>query len=376
MGGSVEEERGSVDAIGRNVGEEAIRVDGLAGPAVKDVPGIEDETARGLAAQSRRLRNSIISLVVFFAIVAGLLLAVPGLRAAGEKITDAKWGWVAVGIGLEVLSCISYVVLFGLVFGRLSRSLSRRLSLAELAVNSVVSASGLGGIALGAWVLSTKGVSVEKIAKRSVLLFVMTSAVNVSLVVVIGVPMWLGLLPGSRNPLLTLLPAAAALATILGTLAAARWARRAAERRSDKHSRAVVALVALGGGVKDAVELIRAHDWRLLGAVGYCVWDIASLLACLAAYGSTPTFWAVAMAYLVGMLANSIPIPGGFFAVEGGIVGMLLLFGVRPGSTVLAAVVTYRAISLWVPALIGTVAFLSLRGEIGKPLRPRPASSS
>ena len=68
----------------------------------------------------------------------------------------------------------------------MSRSLSRRLSLAELAVNSVVSASGLGGIALGAWVLSTKGVSVERIAKRSVLLFVMTSAVNVFAVVVIG----------------------------------------------------------------------------------------------------------------------------------------------------------------------------------------------
>ncbi len=343
---------------------------------MEDLPGRDEETARGLAAQSRRLRNSIISLAVFFAIVAGLLLAVPGLKAAGEKITDAQWGWVAIGIGLEVLSCISYVVLFGLVFGRLSRSLSRRLSLAELAVNSVVSASGLGGIALGAWVLSTKGVSVERIAKRSVLLFVMTSAVNVSLVVVIGVPMWLGLLPGSRNPLLTLLPAAAALVTILGTLAAARWARRAAERRSGEHSRAVVALVALGGGVEAAVGLIRAHDWRLLGAVGYCVWDIASLLACLEAYGSSPTFWAVAMAYLVGMLANSIPIPGGFFAVEGGIVGMLLLFGVRPGSTVLAAVVTYRAISLWVPALIGTVAFLSLRGEIGEPLRPRPASTS
>ena len=82
------------------------------------------------------------------------------------------------------------------------------------------------------------------------------------------------------------------------------------------------------------------------------------------------------MAYLVGMLANSIPIPGGFFAVEGGLVGMLLLFGVRPGSTVLAAVVTYRAISLWVPALIGTVAFLSLRREIGKPLRPASGSAT
>jgi uncharacterized membrane protein YbhN (UPF0104 family) len=337
--------------------------------------GAED-SKQELAAQSRRLRNSIISLAVFFAIVAGLLLGVPGLRAAGEKITDAKPEWVAVGVGFEMLSCASYVVLFGLVFGRLGRSLSSRLSLAELAVNSVVSASGLGGIALGAWVLRSKGISVERIAKRSVLLFVLTSAVNVVAVVVIGVPMWLGLLPGSRNPLLTLLPAGAALATIAGTLAAAGWARRAAARRHKEHGRTVVALVAVGGGIGDAVQMIRRHDWRLLGGVGYCLWDVACLFACIAAYGQTPTFWAVAMAYLVGMLANSIPIPGGFFAVEGGLVGMLLLFGARPGSMVLAAVVTYRAISLWIPALIGTAAFMSLRGEIGKPLRPQAGSAA
>ncbi|MGH2855839.1 MAG: lysylphosphatidylglycerol synthase domain-containing protein, partial [Solirubrobacteraceae bacterium] len=141
---------------------------------------------------------------------------------------------------------------------------------------------------------------------------------------------------------------------------------------SGEQGRAVVALLAVGGGVGDAVALVRRHDRRLLGAVGYCVWDIVCLFACIAAYGRTPTFWAVAMAYLVGMLANSIPIPGGFFAVEGGLVGMLLLFGARPASMVLAAVVTYRAISLWIPALIGTAAFMSLRGEIGKPLRPQP----
>jgi uncharacterized membrane protein YbhN (UPF0104 family) len=304
------------------------------------------------------------------------LLAVPGLRAAGEKITDARPEWVAVAVGFEILSCASYVVLFWLVFGRLGRSLSSRLSLAELAVNSVVSASGLGGIALGAWVLRSKGISVERIAKRSVLLFVLTSAANVGAVVAIGVPMWLGLLPGSRNPLLTLLPAVAALLTIAGTLAGASWARRAASRRQKEQGRAVVALVAIGGGIEGAVQMIRRHDWRLLGAVGYCMWDIACLFACIAAYGQTPTFWAVAMAYLVGMLANSIPIPGGFFAVEGGLVGMLLLFGARPGSMVLAAVVTYRAISLWIPALIGTAAFMSLRGEIGKPLRPQPGSAA
>jgi uncharacterized membrane protein YbhN (UPF0104 family) len=345
------------------------------GPAGEQPAG--GEPASGLAAQSRRLRNSIISLAVFCVIVVGLLLAVPGLRSAGERITDANVPWVVAGVVLEVLSCTAYVVLFGLVFGRLGRSLSSRLSLAELAVNSVVSASGLGGIALGAWVLRSKGISVERIAKRSVLIFVLTSAVNVGAVVLIGLPMWLGLLPGSRDPLLTLLPAGLALGTIVGTLSAAKWARRvSASRGRLEGGRGAVALVAIGGGVEDAVRLIRAHDWRLSGAVGYWLLDNLCLYACLAAYGHVQAFWVVAMAYLVGMLSNSLPIPGGFFAVEGGLVGMLVLFGARPGSAVLAAVLTYRAISLWIPAAIGTVAFASLRREIGEPLRPQPGGAA
>ena len=177
--------------------------------------------------QSRRLRNSLISLAIFFALVVGLLFAVPGLDEAADRITRASVGWTIAAIVLEGLSCLGYVLLFELVFARLGRRLSSRLSLSELAVNSIVSVSGLAGIALGAWVLRSKGISVERIAKRSVLIFVLTSAVNLVAVVVIGVPMWLGLLPGSRNPLLTLLPALAALATIAGTLALAAWAQRA-----------------------------------------------------------------------------------------------------------------------------------------------------
>jgi uncharacterized membrane protein YbhN (UPF0104 family) len=336
-----------------------------------DSAELSAQSAAAMSAQSRTLRNSLVGLAIFFALVTALLLSVPGLHAAADRIGDARPGWVAAGTGLELASCAGYVVLFGLVFGMLSRRLYSRLSLSELAVNSVVSVSGLAGIALGAWVLRSRGVSVERIAKRSVLIFVLTSAVNVGATALIGVPMWLGLLPGSRNPLLTLLPAAAAMATIAATIALAAWARRGAARRIRSRGRAYVALVALSGGVFDAVGLIRARrDWRLLGAVGYCLFDIAALYACLLAYGPAPSVWVVAMAYLVGMLANSLPIPGGLVAVEGGLFGMLLAFGVRPGSLVLAAVITYRAISLWVPALIGSGAFLSLRPELARPLAP------
>jgi len=320
-----------------------------------------------MSTQSRRLRNGLISLAIFFALVIALLFAVPGLRSAGERITDATTGWVAAGIGFELLSCAGYVVLFELVF-QMERSFSRRLSLSELGVNSVVSVSGIGGIALGAWVLRTKGVAVERIARRSVLMFVLTSAVNVTAVALIGILMWLSLLPGPQDALLTLLPAALAIAAILGTLAVAVLAGRLATRGAMRDGRRHVALEAVSNGVRDALRMIGERDPRLLGAIGYWLFDTLVMYACLRAFGTTPTFWAVAMAYLVGLMGNSIPIPAGLVAVEGGLIGMLVLFHVRPVSAVVAAVVTYRAISLWLPALIGSVAFFSLRREIGEPV--------
>jgi uncharacterized protein (TIRG00374 family) len=321
-----------------------------------------------MAAQSRTLRNSIITLAIFFVIVAALLLAVPGLKSVTDRISDADVGWVLAAIGFELASCVGYVVLFELLFGKLGWRLSSRLALAELAVNAVVSVSGLGGIMLGAWVMRSKGLSIERIATRSVQLFVITSAVNVLAVLLIGVPMWIGLLPGSTNPLLTLLPATAALIAILATLAIAAWAQVYARGSRRAHPRIASALTALGDGVSGVLSLLRRPDPRLLGALVYWLCDVLVLYACLLAYGSSPSFWVVAMAYLIGMLANSLPIPGGLVAVEGGLTGMLLLYGVRPASFVLAAVLTYRAISLWVPSVIGSVAFLSIRRDIGRPL--------
>lgn len=327
-------------------------------------------TQRTARATGRNLRNGIISLAIFSALVVALLLAVPGLRAAAEQITDANPWWIALGIVSEALSCAGYVVLFELVFGKMAGRLSARLPLSELAVNSVVSAGGLGGIALGAWVLRSRGLSLESIAKRSIAMFLLTSVVNVSAVVLIGLPMWLGLIEGSTRPLLTLVPAMIAAAAIVGTLALAAWARQLTETASAPTGSLRATLNALAGGVEETLSLMRTRDWRLIGAIGYWLFDNLVLYVALLAYGKAPSFGVVAMAYLVGMMANTLPIPGGFLAIEGGLVGMLLLFGVKPAYVVIAAVLTYRAISLWLPSLVGTLAFLSMRREIGKPLEP------
>jgi uncharacterized membrane protein YbhN (UPF0104 family) len=326
---------------------------------------LRSDDGDSLAGQSRRLLGGVLLLAVFCVLVAGLLLAVPGLRSAADRISDATPAWVAVAVLLELLSCAGYVVLFRLVFSPLERGLSARLSLAELAVNSVVSLSGVAGIALGAFVLRGRGFSAERIARRSVLMFVLTSAVNVLVTIVLGALMWLGVLPGSSDPLLTLLPAAGALLLAALALGGAAWARRMLRGdASEQEGKLALALVALEGGVREAVELIRRGDWRLVGAVGYWLFDNLALVACLAAFGPSPSLWVVSMAYLVGMMANAVPVPAGLVAVEGGLVAMLAAFGVRPAALVLGAVLVYRAIQLWVPALVGSLAFVGLRREL------------
>jgi uncharacterized membrane protein YbhN (UPF0104 family) len=244
-------------------------------------------------------------------------------------------------------------------------------------MNAVVSAGGIGGFALGAWILRSAGAPLRRVAERSVVLFLLTSAVNVSMVAILGILMGIGVLPGSTNPLLTLLPAGAAIAAIAGTLALAAWARRLLGRSNRGAGRVTVTLCAISEGVADSLALIREPDWRVFGAVGYWLCDNLVLLVCFYAYGVHPQLGVIALGYLVGMLANALPIPGGVGAVEGGLVGMLLAFGLHPASLVVAAVLSYRAIALWVPSLIGTAAFWELRSELGSDaLRPAGSTSS
>jgi len=321
---------------------------------------------------SRRLRNGLLSLAIFFGLIAALLTGVPGLKSAARRIEHANGAWIALGVLCELLSCFSYVLLFGRVFARLRARVAVLLSLSELAMNSVVSAGGLGGFALGAWVLRNAGAPLRRIAERSLVIFLLTSAINVGAVAVIGLLMGVGLIGGTSEPLLTLLPAAAALLAFVGTIGIGFWARRFA--LAPRSGRLVSALWAVGEGVFDTLRLLLSFDLRAAGgALGYWLFDNLVLLFAFYAYGLHPNLGVVALGYLIGMLANSLPIPGGFGAVEGGLVGMLIAYGLRPTSLVVAAVLSYRAIALWVPSVIGTAAFWGIRGELSRELVVAPA---
>jgi uncharacterized protein (TIRG00374 family) len=78
------------------------------------------------------------------------------------------------------------------------------------------------------------------------------------------------------------------------------------------------------------------------------------------AVGASPELALIWMAYLIGQLGNWLPVPGGIGGTELGLVGALLLYGL-PALTATAAVLLYRVIELWIPAVLGLAAFAQLR---------------
>ena len=76
------------------------------------------------------------------------------------------------------------------------------------------------------------------------------------------------------------------------------------------------------------------------------------------------------LAYQIGYLSNLIPIPGGIGVLDGSFVGMFVLYGVN-ATMATSATLVYHAISLWVPATWGTVAFVLLRRSRNQPIKWR-----
>src|SRR5215213_3398520 len=314
-----------------------------------DVEYIEpDPLPSGLDNRSLRRRALQISAVL---VVVGLVAAfAPGLGEVRDRVQDAQPGWLVLAVVLELLSCLSYLLMFRPVFcARMSWRTSYELAMSELAVGSLVPASGAAGLAFGAWALRKGGMPAQDIGRRTVAFFVLKSAVNFVAVAVVGFAMWLGVGPENR-PALTLLPALLALTAMVAVALIPHVATRRGwmNRLAD----------ALGEGVREAGRVLRRHEWRVLaGSVGYWAFDNAVLWACLHAFGASPAITLVLMGYLIGQLGGLLPIPGG---LGGSLLGALVVYGL-PAAATAAAIFAYRVILFWLPLALGGPAFFSLR---------------
>jgi len=330
-------------------------------------------------------RRAALPAALALAAIAVLILAGGPLQAFADALSralDADPRWVVAGAAFELLSFAGYVALLWLVGGRASRRLGLRASaevtLGGAAATRLLPTGGAGGAAVTLWSFRRAGLSMRDATRTLLTFLVLLYSVFLGSIAVAGGLIALGIVPGGGPVLLSAAPAAAAaLAIAIALVLAARLPAgeqpiAVAAPDSSRPVRAAVALRnapgTLGASVRDALALVRSGDMRLLGAIAWWAFDAAVLWAMLHALGAPPSFAVVVLAYFLGQVANTIPIPG---AASGGMVGILLAFGVE-ADLALAAVLAYRSIAIWLPAPLGLAALGGLRRTIAGWGRTQP----
>lgn len=307
---------------------------------------------------------------------AAVLLAGGRIHAVADalrRVVDLNPGWAGAGLVFEAISLAGYVGLLSLVAGRATPRVgireSAQVTLAGAAATRLLPTAGAGGLALAVWTLRRAGLEPLGAARTLLAFLVLLYSVFLASIVLAGTTLTVGLV-GSHGPTaLSAIPSAVALLAIASCLVLASRARvepdmdaARAHARGEHHSRLRIGAQLLGHAVRDALELVRSRDSRLAGAIAYWMFDAAVLWAMLHAFGSPPVFPVVALAYLVGQVANTVPLPG---TVSGGMAGVLIAFG-TPAGLALPAVLAYRTVAVWLPSPAAVAAVPGLRATVAR----------
>ena len=338
-------------------------------PAELDLPAFD---ARALA------RRAALPVAVLVAAAGVLIFAGGPMHAfshALQRALEADPRWVLAAVGFEVISFSGYIALLWMVGERATSRMDLRASaevtLAGAAVTRLLPTGGAGGVALTLWAFRKTGMEANHATRTLLTFLVLLYAVFLLSIAVAGAMLVVGL--GGEGGHVLFAAVAGAGATVAMALAVFTMRLRPHEEAG----RIGRAAATLGEGMRGARAFVREADVRLLGAPLWWAFDAAVLYGMLNAFGAPPAISVVVLGYFVGMVANTIPLPG---AVSGGMVGVLLAFGVE-ADLALASVLSYRALAIWLPAPVGLAALGSLRRtvarwgaeEAGEPAPARPA---
>lgn len=305
--------------------------------------------------------------------IVGLLIAVRllsphvgFLNDTWQKVRQGDPVWLVVAVVLEVFSFAGYVFVFNATARRAGLLLPRftawRIVLAGVAATRLLATAGAGGIASTTFALRRQGLDARHAAATVAAQIAIIYVWFILLIVVTGVALFA---VGHGSNAITIIPAGIAALILLVAALGRPLLRRLADRSAEREGRMARILASIPGTLDDGAHtvstVIRERDPAVLGGALWWLADAAVLWAACHAFGASPNMLDVSMAYLIGQVANLLPIPGGL-GVEAGLLGMLIAFGVPGGVAVLASL-TQRLVSTWLPALPGALALTA----IGRP---------
>jgi putative heme transporter len=328
----------------------------------------------------RRMLHTLIVVALLIVAIYFLFPKLVGLGDAMGQLDNADPVWVAIAVLFNVAAFATYVTLFrGVIGGDLLPLRWREayeITMAGLAATRFFSAGGAGGVVLSYWALRKAGMERRVVGERMVAFLALQYAFYPAALIVFGILLRTGVLPGESSVGVTIVPAAiAGVVVLIGVLVALiphdverRIARFAQGHRRAGLARRLASIPATAAdGLRVAFDLI-VHPSRgglaVAGAAGFWATNIGILWASFKAFGVDVPIGVVVQGFFIGMLANLFPFaPGGVGAVDAGMIGAFVLFGL-PDETVFPAVLTYRLIAFWMPIPPGVIAFFQLRGTV------------
>jgi uncharacterized protein (TIRG00374 family) len=329
---------------------------------------------------TRRVIQMLVLVLVLLGSIYFLFPKLVGLSDAMSKLDEADPLWIGIAIGFNVLAYATYIALFKAVVGgdalRLRWAETYEINMAGVAATLLFSAGGAGGIALTYWALRKAGMARRDVARRMVAFISLHYAFYPLALILFGVLLRTGVLSGKASVELTIIPAAVAgVLIVIGVLIAlipTDVERRLSPFAHGEKAKAFLHTAAkvpatVGEGFRFAIGLF-AHPSRgglaVLGAAGYWAFSIGVLWASFHAFGVHVPLAVVVQGFFLGMVANLFPLaPAGVGAVDAGMIGAFVLFGI-PEETVFPAILIFRLVAFWMPIPPGVVAFFQLRNTV------------
>jgi len=345
----------------------------------------EDSVNGGGAAElpiftTRRLIQTTLLVLVVLVGIYFLFPKLAGLGNALGKLGDASPIWIGVALAFNLVAFLTYIALFKAVVGgnalRLTWRETYEINMAGLAATLLFSAAGAGGIVLTFWALLKAGMRRHEVARRMVAFLTLHYAFYPIALILFGILLRTGVLNGESSVELTIVPAGVAGLLLVGGLLLAlippdlgpRVARFVHGEKGQALARRVARVPAtFAEGFRFALSLF-THPSQgglaVLGAAGFWAANIGILWACFHAFGVHVPLAVVVQGFFLGMVANLFPFaPAGVGAVDAGMIGAFVLFGI-PEDTVFPAILIYRLIAFWMPIPFGVVAFFQLRTTV------------
>jgi len=318
------------------------------------------------------------ALRIVVALAATVLVTVMVVTRRGELsriatlLRQANWTWIAIAAGAEAVSLLAVTAIQRMLLRAGGVGIRLRTLLVIGLASSAISNSLPGGVA---W---ANVYSFRQLRRRGadplLAIWAKAGAGLLSAAALVGLTAVGVLLAGGRAVLddlawtMAVAGFVAAVAVLvvrrgldrfaiaIGTWLALGWQRLACRPETDARRQAEDGWHHLQAVLPHRQACVTGFG---LGLVNW-VADCSCLAAALMAVGVAPPWPGLLIAYSGGMLAACIPLlPSGLGLVEGGLALGLVAYG-GTGSGVLAAVLLYRAISLWALLPIGWGAWFAL----------------